>query len=75
MRPVRWNALDRRLRRAIVVTGAVEAGLKIVSLIDLARRPAAQVRGRKGVWTAGILAVNSLGILPLAYLLRGRRAP
>jgi hypothetical protein len=75
MRRIRWAELDPRLRQGIVVAGAVEAGLKIAALIDLAQRPAARVRGSKGAWTAGIVAVNSLGVLPVLYLLRGRRVP
>jgi hypothetical protein len=74
-RRIRWNDLDPRLRQAIVVVAAVEAGLKIAALIDLAQRPATAVRGSKGAWTAGIIAVNSLGALPILYLLRGRRSP
>jgi hypothetical protein len=72
---MRWDRLDPRVRQALVVAGAVEAGLKIAALIDLAQRPASAVRGRKAWWVAGITAVNSFGALPVIYLLRGRRTP
>ncbi|MGN6446551.1 DUF5652 family protein [Amnibacterium sp.] len=68
-----WQDLDPRIRQAVLVAGGVEAGLKIAALIDLAQRPAAAVRGRKGVWAVALVLVNSLGVLPIVYLLRGRR--
>ena len=56
-----------------MVGGAVEAALKIAALIDLAQRPAPQVRGSKAAWAAAITVVNAAGAVPLAYFLRGRR--
>jgi hypothetical protein len=47
--------------------------LKIVALIDLWRRPAAQVRGSKLGWALAITLLNSVGAVPIAYLTRGRR--
>jgi hypothetical protein len=69
----RWSELDPRLREAIKLGGAVEAGLKIAALIDLAQRPARHVRGSKARWAAAITLVNSAGAVPIAYFLRGRR--
>jgi hypothetical protein len=69
----RWDDLDPRLRQALMLAGAVEAGLKIAALIDLAPRPAAEVRGSKAAWAAAITVVNAAGAVPLAYFLRGRR--
>ena len=69
----RWSDLDPRVRQAMLVAGAVEAGLKIAALIDLARRPARDVRGSKAVWAAAIALVNAAGAVPIAYFLRGRR--
>jgi hypothetical protein len=68
-----WSDLDPRWRQAIMLTGAVEAGLKIAALIDLVRRPSREVRGSKWRWGAAIALVNSAGAVPTAYLLRGRR--
>ena len=70
-----WNDLDPRVRQALVVAAAVEAGLKIATLIDLASRPRSTVRGSKVGWAAALTLVNSAGILPIVYLLRGRRIP
>jgi hypothetical protein len=61
------------LRQAIMLAGAVETGLKIAALVDLAQRPGRQIRGSKGWWAAAIAFVNSGGAVPIAYLLRGRR--
>jgi hypothetical protein len=56
-----------------MIVGAVEAGLKIAALIDLAQRPARKVRGSKARWAGAIAVLNSGGAVPIAYLLRGRR--
>jgi hypothetical protein len=69
----RWSDLSEDTRRRIVVVGAVEAVLKIVALVDLKRRPAAEVRGRKWVWAIALTVANSAGAVPLGYLLWGRR--
>ena len=57
-------------RAAIVAGAAVEVVLTTVALVDLARRPAAQVRGRKALWALGCF-VQPVG--PVAYLTVGRR--
>lgn len=61
------------MRQAIMLGTAFEAGLKIAALIDLVQRPQSAVRGSKPVWAAALVVVNSGGVLPIAYLLRGRR--
>jgi hypothetical protein len=69
----RWADLSPRSRKLILFGGAVEGGLKIAALVDLARRPAGQVRGRKWAWAAALVLVNSVGGAPLAYFRFGRR--
>jgi hypothetical protein len=69
----KWNDLQPRTRRLIVAAGAVDALLKIAALIDLARRPANEVRGSKARWAAALTLTNSLGTVPLAYFAWGRR--
>lgn len=56
-----------------MIVGAFEAGLKVATLIDLAHRPAAAVRGSKRAWAAALVLMNSAGIVPIVYLMRGRR--
>lgn len=66
----RWSDLTSTQQRAIAVSAAVEVVLTTVALVDLARRPAEQVRGPKPVWALGCF-VQPVG--PIAYLLLGRR--
>ena len=68
----RWRDLDPRQRRWVLVAGAVQLSLAAAAWTDLARRPAVEVNGPKGLW-AGVISVNFVG--PLAYFLRGRRCP
>lgn len=69
----RWSDLSPASRRFVVLASAVEGALKVAALVDLTRRPAERVRGPKWAWGAAIVLVNSLGAVPLAYFLRGRR--
>ena len=71
----RWSDLSERNRRLLVVGAAVEGVLKIAALIDLRRRPAAAVRGRKWIWATVIALANSVGLVPIGYFLFGRRRP
>lgn len=72
MKRKRWSDLSPRARRAVIVGGTFEAGLKTAALIDLARRPSDDVRGSKAVWALALALVGSGGVLPIVYLLRGR---
>lgn len=69
----RWRDLSERTRRLIIVGAVFEGILKIAALVDLKRRPADQVRGRKWVWATVVALANSVGGVPLAYFLFGRR--
>jgi hypothetical protein len=70
-----WGDLDPRMRRLIVVVGAAEGLLKVAALVDLARRPAGEIRGSKAAWATALALVNSLGAVPIAYFISGRRRP
>jgi hypothetical protein len=70
-----WSDLDPGMRRLIVVVGAAEGLLKVAALVDLARRPASEVRGSKAAWATALALVNSLGAVPIAYFISGRRRP
>ncbi len=65
-----WSDLSTGAQVAIVAAGAVQFGLAVTAWWDLGHRPAAQVRGPKAAWAAGI-AVNWVG--PIAYFTLGRR--
>ena len=69
----KWDELSPRARRLIVAGGVVEGVLKVAALVDLARRPADEVRGSKVRWALVVTFANSFGLVPLTYFLRGRR--
>jgi hypothetical protein len=69
----KWDELSPGTRRVVLVAGSVEAALKVAALVDLARRPAEEVRGPKWRWAVAITVVNSMGLMPLAYFRFGRR--
>lgn len=69
----RWKDLSPRARRLIVSGATFEAVLKAVALVDLKRRPAEEVNGSRARWAAAIVLLNSGGLVPVLYLLRGRR--
>jgi hypothetical protein len=69
----KWNELSPRTRRRIIAGAAFEGTLKIAALIDLARRPAEEVRGSKRGWATAIVLVNSVGGVPIGYFMFGRK--
>jgi len=66
----RWSDLSDREKTAILVAASVQISLAASAWVDLARRPAALVRGPKPAWALAI-AVNFVG--PIAYFTVGRR--
>jgi hypothetical protein len=70
MRSRRWSELTSRQRVGVVVMTLIQFGLAAAALIDLERRPADQIRGRKRTWV-GIIGINYIG--PILYFVRGRR--
>jgi hypothetical protein len=70
-----WTDLSERTRRLIIVGAVGDGILKAVTLIDIRRRPASQIRGPKWAWAVLIAVVNTAGILPVSYFLLGRRRP
>jgi hypothetical protein len=65
-----WEDLSSGQRGAIVLSGVVQIGLLLAALVDIYRRPAGEIRGRKGLWVAAAF-VNYVG--PISYFLVGRR--
>ncbi|MCF8527632.1 MAG: PLD nuclease N-terminal domain-containing protein [Candidatus Nanopelagicales bacterium] len=66
----RWADLSDAQKTAVLVAASVQLSLAATAWVDLARRPAAQVRGPKALWAVGI-AVNFIG--PISYFVAGRR--
>ena len=64
-----WNEMSAGRKVMVVVVGMVQMALAATAWRDLAKRPASEVNGKKGVWAA-IIAVNWVG--PIAYFIKGR---
>lgn len=74
MAPKRCRSeLSIRTRTLIIVAATFEGLLKIAALIDIAPRPADEIRESKAKWATDIVLVNSAGALPLYYFAQGRR--
>jgi hypothetical protein len=71
----RWSDMSTRTRRLIVFGAVFEGALKVAALVDITRRPADQINGSKAKWATAVVLVNSVGAVPLAYFLLGRRRP
>ena len=71
----RWSDLSPGTHRLIIVTAVAESIIKGAALVDIKRRPAAQIRGPKWLWVPVIVVVNSAGVVPISYFLFGRRTP
>jgi hypothetical protein len=69
-----WNSLSPATRRIIVIIGLADVALRIAAIADLRRRPAEQVNGPKWLWCGLLAVVNSVGLVPVTYFVRGRRA-
>lgn len=69
----KWYALTPTQRKLLVVGSFIDTAAKTAALVDLARRPADDVRGPKWLWATALPVVNSAGALPAAYFLLGRR--
>ena len=70
-----WSDLSEGNRRLLIAVAAADVTLKIAALVDIKRRPASQIRGRKWAWATAVAIVNSAGILPISYFVFGRRQP
>ena len=69
----RWGALSQRTRILLITAAAADGALRVAALIDIQRRPASQIRGRKGMWAAAVAVVSSAGVVPVSYFVFGRR--
>ena len=66
----RWSDLSTEQRAGVVGLGTIQVGLQIAALVDIRRRPAEHIKGRKATWVA-VSFINTFG--PLAYFKFGRR--
>jgi hypothetical protein len=66
-----WSDLSERNRKLLLAAAVAEGILKIAALIDIKRRPASQIRGRKWMWAAVVAVANSAGAAPISCLSSG----
>lgn len=66
----RWADLSSSQKVALVAVAALQVGLLVAALWDLAHRSADEVRGDRRMW-AGLVFINWIG--PLAYFTIGRK--
>lgn len=72
MAKMSWSDLSPRAKKAIIAGSVVDTALKAAALADLKRRTPAEVNGSRRTWALTLTFVNSAGLLPLIYFLRGR---
>jgi hypothetical protein len=65
-----WADFSDGQKVGIIVLAAVQIGLLVAALWDLAHRSADEVRGDRRMW-AGLVFINWIG--PLAYFTIGRK--
>lgn len=66
----KWSEFSPVQKVGSIAAAIVQVGLLIAALVDIRRRPAAEIRGRKGLWAA-FAFVNWIG--PISYFLFGRK--
>ncbi len=67
---LRWQDLSPKQQAVVLGAAVIELILLVAALVDLKRRPAEQVRGRKGVWA---LASFAGFVGPISYFAFGRK--
>ncbi len=65
----KWSELTPLQKRVVYVGGAVETLIAVAAMRDIARRPAAELRGSKPAWLVAFF-VQPFG--PIAYFGAGR---
>ena len=69
----RWSDLSKRTRTLIITVAVADGALRVAALVDIRRRPASQIRGRKWVWATAVALVSSAGVVPVSYFVFGQR--
>jgi len=67
----RWSDLSKGTRTLLITAAVADGTLRVAALIDLTRRPASQIRGRKWMWVVANTLVSSAGAVPVSYFAFG----
>ncbi len=67
-----WKDLSAPQKVGGVLMGIVQVSLLVAALVDIRRRPAEEIRGRKAWWALAAF-VNYIG--PISYFVFGRKQP
>lgn len=70
----RWNDLSPAAKTAVVVVAAADAGLRAWALRDLAGREPNRINGPKWLWGSALGLLTTSGVLPVVYLVAGRKS-
>lgn len=68
----KWKDFKPWQKASAILMGIIQVSLLIAALVDIRRRPAEQIRGRKSLW-AMVAFVNYVG--PISYFIFGRKQP
>jgi hypothetical protein len=66
-----WSDLSDRTRMLLLTAAAADGILRVAALIDIKRRPAGQIRGRKWMWATAVTVISSAGVIPVSYFILG----
>lgn len=68
----KWDDLSPAAKQVVISLAVTDVVFRAIALFDVARRPAKQVKGNKTAWALALTLLNTVGVLPLGYLLFGR---
>lgn len=66
----RWQDFTPTQQASLLTLAAIQLSLAATAWVDLARRPAQNIYGKKSMWAA-IIAINFVG--PITYFVKGIR--
>lgn len=69
----KWDELPTAYRAVLTGAALSDLGLRAWALADVATRPQSQVRGGKMRWAVSLGLLNTMCILPAAYLFWARK--
>jgi hypothetical protein len=65
--------LSERIRRWLITAAVANDACQVAAPIDITHRLASQIRDRKRMCAAAVALVSSAGVVPISYVVSGRR--